>query len=143
MNNEQTNECCTDDRFGIIARAKEALIKGTNIADKDANGEYYQKEEMKVLDNFLFRCWQMGWLNKYESTHPIHITISPADVANIKNALRREIAELAEDVMTHRTMYERCVADNIIGAAAIHEQLCEQSREAISTLRKLLNDIEQ
>lgn len=21
---------------------------------------------MKVLDDFLFRCWQMGWLKQYE-----------------------------------------------------------------------------
>ena len=23
-------------------------------------------DEMKVLDNMLFRCWQMGWLDKYD-----------------------------------------------------------------------------
>lgn len=47
-----------DGRFGIIAKAKEDLIKSTNIETSE--------DEMKVLDNFLFRCWQMGWLRKYE-----------------------------------------------------------------------------
>lgn len=34
------------------------LLESTNINT--------DKEEMQVLDNFLFRCWQMGWLEKYE-----------------------------------------------------------------------------
>lgn len=44
-------------RFEIIAKAKEDLIKSTNIE--------ISEDEMKVLDNFLFRCWQMGWLDRY------------------------------------------------------------------------------
>lgn len=47
-------ECCGDDRFEIIKRAREHIIDATNIESKP--------EEMQVLDNFLFRCWQMGWL---------------------------------------------------------------------------------
>lgn len=50
---------CGDDRFEIIGRAKQAILEETNIADSP--------EEMAVLDNFLFRCWQMGWLKKYET----------------------------------------------------------------------------
>lgn len=46
-------ECC-DDRFEIIKRAREHIIDVTNIESSP--------EEMKVLDNFLFRCWQMHWL---------------------------------------------------------------------------------
>ena len=46
-------ECC-DDRFEIIKRAREHIIDATNIECRP--------EEMQVLDNFLFRCWQMGWL---------------------------------------------------------------------------------
>ena len=48
---------CGDNRFEIIAKAKEALIESTNIEDSP--------EEMAVLNDFLFRCWQMGWLDKY------------------------------------------------------------------------------
>lgn len=47
-----------DNRFEIIAKAKEDLIESTNIE--------MSPDEMKVLDNFLFRCWQMGWLSKYD-----------------------------------------------------------------------------
>ena len=46
-----------DNRFEIINRAKEDIIQSTNIESSE--------DEMKVLDNFLFRCWQMGWLDKY------------------------------------------------------------------------------
>lgn len=51
-------EVCGDNRFEIIAKAKQDIIESTNIETS--------KDEMKVLDNFLFRCWQMGWLDKYE-----------------------------------------------------------------------------
>ena len=52
------SNCCVDNRFAIIKLAKEDLIKSTNIES--------DKEEMKVIDNILYRCWQMGWLEKYE-----------------------------------------------------------------------------
>ena len=39
-------------------KAKEALLESTNIETSP--------KEMEVLDSFLFRCWQMGWLNKYD-----------------------------------------------------------------------------
>ena len=48
----------TDNRFEIINRAKKALLDSTNIEQSP--------DEMKVLDNFLFRCWQMDWLDKYD-----------------------------------------------------------------------------
>lgn len=41
-------------RFGIIEKAKEKLIKSTNIS----------QEELNVLDGILFRIWQMGWFPK-------------------------------------------------------------------------------
>lgn len=49
---------CGDNRFVIINKAKKDLLISTNIKGSP--------DEMKVLDNFLFRCWQMGWLDKYE-----------------------------------------------------------------------------
>ena len=55
-----TNICgdiCGDNRFEIIAKAKEDIISATNIEAA--------KDEMECLDSFLFRCWQMGWLDKY------------------------------------------------------------------------------
>ena len=53
------SEVCTDNRFKIIERAKNDILESTNISTSE--------DEMKVLDNFLFRCWQMGWLDKYSS----------------------------------------------------------------------------
>lgn len=52
-------EVCGDNRFEIIEKAKKKLIDATNISDSP--------EEMKVIDNFLYRCWQMGWLKKYDT----------------------------------------------------------------------------
>ena len=52
------NNMCGDNRFKIIKKAKEALMNSTNIDTSP--------DEMKVLDNFLFRCWQMDWLKMYE-----------------------------------------------------------------------------
>ena len=42
----------------VIDRAKQDLLKSTNIDTSP--------KEMEVLDDFLFRCWQMGWLDQYE-----------------------------------------------------------------------------
>lgn len=54
----QCGEQCGDNRFEVIAKAKEHLLKSTNIKSN--------LSEMNVLDNILFRCWQMGWLKQYE-----------------------------------------------------------------------------
>ena len=48
------NEMCGDNRFEIIAEAKRQLLEYTNIETS--------LDEMAVIDSFLFRCWQMGWL---------------------------------------------------------------------------------
>lgn len=55
-------DMCTDNRFEIIERAKNAILESTNIDTSP--------DEMKVLDNFLFRCWQMDWLEKYDNDKP-------------------------------------------------------------------------
>ena len=48
------SEICTDDRFEVIAAYKKKLIESTNIETSP--------DEMAVIDNVLFRFWQMGWL---------------------------------------------------------------------------------
>lgn len=50
-------DICGDNSFKIINEAKQALIDSTNINTSP--------DEMVVLDDILFRCWQMGWLDKY------------------------------------------------------------------------------
>ena len=66
MMDKAADECiwnqCGDNRFWIIDRAKKDILAKTNIESSP--------EEMKVLDSFLFRCWQMGWLSKYDVIVP-------------------------------------------------------------------------
>lgn len=52
-------DCCGDNRFDLIEKYKNKLIEGTNIEDDPA--------EMQVIDDILFRFWQMGWLDKLEN----------------------------------------------------------------------------
>ena len=56
---------CGDNRFRTIAKAKEHLFQATNIAE--------DKKELDVLDSFLLRCWQMGWLKQYEDAKEKHL----------------------------------------------------------------------
>lgn len=49
-----SGEICSDNRFEIIAAYKKKLIESTNIQSSP--------EEMAVIDNILFRFWQMGWI---------------------------------------------------------------------------------
>lgn len=80
-----------DNRFEIIEKAKKHLLVATNIETS--------ADEMKVLDNFLFRCWQMGWLDKYDrpndnlirfnieiidgKNHMVHTEKSKLDIDNL------------------------------------------------------------
>lgn len=63
----------------IIEKAKKHILKATNIDTSP--------DEMKILDVFLFRCWQMGWLDKY----------TPRDdgvymeLFAVKNGMRRNV----------------------------------------------------
>lgn len=43
------NNLCTDNRFELIEKYKKKMIEATNIETST--------EEMKVLDNILFRFW--------------------------------------------------------------------------------------
>ena len=49
-----SGEICADNRFEIIAAYKKKLVEATNIQASP--------DEMAVIDNILFRFWQMGWL---------------------------------------------------------------------------------
>ena len=51
-------ETCGDNRFEIIQKAKDDMLESTNIG--------YSLDEIQTMDSFLFRAWQMGWLDKYE-----------------------------------------------------------------------------
>lgn len=51
-------DVCTDNRFELIEKYKKKLIESTNIESAP--------DEMAVLDDLLFRFWQMGWLDRLE-----------------------------------------------------------------------------
>lgn len=52
------NNTCSDNRFELIEKYKNKLIEATNISNSPA--------EMNVIDEILFRFWQMGWLEILE-----------------------------------------------------------------------------
>lgn len=52
------SDICTDNRFELIEKYKKKLIESTNIESS--------QDEIAVLDNLLFRFWQMGWLDRLE-----------------------------------------------------------------------------
>ena len=75
------NECCGDNRFEIIAAYKRDLLDGTNIETSP--------EEMAVVDNILFRFWQMGWLKEKPQTNAVRI----------RSMTDEELAEWISDTM--------------------------------------------
>lgn len=54
---------CGDNRFELIAKYKQQLIEATNIESSP--------DEMAVIDDILFRFWQMGWLDILEESNGI------------------------------------------------------------------------
>jgi hypothetical protein len=85
-------ETCGDNRFDIIQKAKDDLLEATNIADCQVDMEY--------IDSFLFRAWQMGWLEKYEPDY--------------KERMKKEYWQLKDRYdKLHKmcTKYEACVLD--------------------------------
>lgn len=54
------SDLCDDNRFELIEKYKQELIESTNIETAP--------DEMKVLDDILFRFWQMGWLDQKVSS---------------------------------------------------------------------------
>jgi len=84
------SEVCTDNRFEIIAKAKADLLESTNIETS--------ADEMVCLDSFLLRCWQMGWLKKYEEDQRwIPITTRPMDEWERKEWSKKIGYELEDD----------------------------------------------
>lgn len=85
---------CGDNRFDIIAAAKDDIIRTTNIETRP--------DEMAVLDSVLFRAWQMGWLTHYGADSSVVRVREP--LQQILRELRRhregqiDVAELCRQV---------------------------------------------
>lgn len=87
-------ECETpnDNRFELIKAAKKRLIEATNIESSP--------DEMKVLDNILFRMWQMGWLPESkvkESTRDVLLEMRDSPDEAVRNFAKRISYSLARD----------------------------------------------
>lgn len=74
-----SGEVCGDNRFEIIEKAKQDLLDSTNINTSPS--------EMAVLDNILFRCWQMGWLDKYDDPKEKIICVVNRDTQELNKHL--------------------------------------------------------
>ena len=57
-----TGEICGDNRFELVKKYHDEIVKKTNIIDSE--------DEMDVLDNILLRMWQIGWLDALEKRIP-------------------------------------------------------------------------
>ena len=55
---EKSGEICSDDRFLYVSKFLERLKESTNIETSP--------DEMAVIENILFRFWQLGWLQAIE-----------------------------------------------------------------------------
>lgn len=84
-------EMCGDSRFEIIAKAKKDMLDSTNIESS--------ADEMAVLDNILFRCWQMGWLDRYaekESAGPKDLDDLLASYEQVKKERDAAVKDIDE-----------------------------------------------
>jgi hypothetical protein len=109
-------DMCGDNRFEIIEKAKKDLLESTNIQTS--------KDEMQVLDDFLFRCWQMDWLGKYDQP------MTNAD--RIRNMTDEELADFLEEV--RRLGFQNlCCYDDFCDSDAcdccVHEWLQAEVKE--------------
>lgn len=85
-----SNEVCNDKRFETIAKAKEDILKNTNIEDRP--------DEMKFLDSFLFRCWQIGWLDAYYNAE--------SEVSKLRDELDALNMRYISQVSMYKSMYQ-------------------------------------
>ena len=103
---------CGDNRFRTIARAKEHLFQATNIAE--------DKKELEVLDSFLLRCWQMGWLKQYEDIEESKSNLKPFDL---------EAAKANKPVCTRSGKQARIVCFDKVGVYSIIALVREEKME--------------
>lgn len=91
-------DLCTDNRFEIIAKAKAHLLEATNINTSE--------DEMKVLDSFLFRCWQMGWLDRYDRKTEPSVSEIPNNCDTCKHNKLEWYSEVCDSCCGNNNHYE-------------------------------------
>lgn len=85
---DRMNAVCGDNRFEIIAKVKEHLVKATNIEK--------QPEELKYADNILFRLWQLGYFDSVEKISKLEVENERLKAIILGN--EEEISELENQV---------------------------------------------
>ena len=116
---EMMADVCVDNRFELIAKYKAKLIEATNIET--------DKAEMDVIDNVLFRIWQMGWLDRLEQSEPLErrrgmkeyivqvedkVSVDPEGIVCAKSKIVGEVIR-CKDCKWHMDNY--CVNFDVIG----------------------------
>ena len=98
-------DMCGDNRFEIIAKAKADLLESTNIETDEA--------EMAVIDNILFRCWQMGWLDRYDrKTEPTISKMEQVDKdINVRSKEPQTETEIAKAIV-HKMIDDAVIAED-------------------------------
>lgn len=120
---------CDDNRIITIEKAKQALIKGTNIEDSP--------EEMKVLDNILFRCWQMGWLDRYDPQMPSNTSnaLEALDSVNATQSNTLEASDCDPSQIAAQIIHD--AIDNTTFAEDAYPGIKEQLHRSVEEWEKL------
>ena len=139
-------EMCGDNRFEIIAQARKDIIEATNIESSE--------DEMKVLDNFLFRCWQMGWLDRYDDTKVDRLKLvqeTVFTVMNISNGnstedrIARNIARLFQNALdgSFPDFESMPTQSNASNALKSLEEKTELRKRPSDRLKECMNDLKE
>ena len=129
-------DICGDNRFEIIAKAKADLLEGTNIETDEA--------EMAVLDNILFRCWQMGWLDRYDTADTPQ-TEDDAYFLKLMSAVERgEISDAGANQAWYEYINHKDEpqTDTEIAKAIVHKMIDDAviAEDAYPDLRQKMHD---
>lgn len=125
-------DICGDNRFEVIARAKEHLLNSTNI--------HTSEDEMKVLDSFLFRCWQKGWLRQYDETATDKSMTKQEQIAYAKGY--KEATENAAEWIRSQTDLDIPMPTNEKGEI-IAEEYIKSLEAAKDELEKVINEFKK
>lgn len=125
-------DICGDNRFKVIARAKEHLLNSTNI--------HTSEDEMKVLDSFLFRCWQKGWLRQYDETATDGSMTKQEQIAYAKGY--KEATENAAEWIRSQTDLDIPMPTNEKGEIIVKEYI-KSLEAAKDELEKVINEFKK
>ena len=118
-------DICSDNRFEIIAAAKKDLLESTNISGS--------VDEMIVLDNILFRCWQMGWLEQYNK--------KPSIFAKLERKKRKDADAKYSDYPCSDYLHNALYFIQYDKSSVAYEEICHaliRSGDALTENEKLI-----